>query len=56
MTPDEQLEAQSGVNHIEPTDDPRWDWRLCRCENNGDYCPYCLSFYEREDDDGPRVD
>jgi hypothetical protein len=23
------------------TNSPWWDYKLCRCENNGDYCEYC---------------
>jgi hypothetical protein len=26
------------------TEDDSWDYRLCRCENNGDHCDYCQSF------------
>jgi hypothetical protein len=22
-----------------------WDYRECRCENNGDYCSYCEDFH-----------
>ena len=30
------------MNQIsDPTKVPGWDYRKCRCENNGDYCEYC---------------
>lgn len=31
------MSQQSPGNH------PQWDSKHCKCENNGDYCDYCLS-------------
>ena len=56
MTPDEELQERSGVSQQSPSDDPRWDYRKCRCENNGDYCEYCLSLLDEEDEDGRTQD
>lgn len=48
MTPEQQLESRK--QWWSPTDDPNWDCDSCTCENNGDYCTYCLSFWmDRED-------
>lgn len=30
----------------DPTDDPDWDYKRCRCRNNEEYCSYCQSIEE----------
>ena len=50
LTPEDELMNRSGCNAKSPSDDAKWDYRKCKCENNGDYCDYCLSILEPEED------
>lgn len=45
MSPDEQLESRTQPSQWTPSDDPKWDADFCKCENNCDFCDYCLSLY-----------
>ena len=45
MTPEDELIERSQPPKS-PSDDPHWDYRKCKCENNGDYCEYCLSIID----------
>jgi hypothetical protein len=46
---DEEMEFRANFSsQWTPSDDPKWDADFCKCENNSDFCEYCLSF-EHED-------
>jgi hypothetical protein len=48
MTPEDEL-IERCQPPMSPSDYPGWNYRRCRCENNGDYCDYCLSIIEAVD-------